>query len=76
MSSQYRFAVVIIGSFIKTGNEEAWWAERNINALTIAKDLWGKRGQNLRQQRVSTQSTKRTQFFQSLLNDLSQADRS
>ena len=25
----------------QTGNEEAWWAERNINALTIAKDLWG-----------------------------------
>ena len=24
----------------QTGNEEAWWAERNINALTIAKDLW------------------------------------
>ena len=25
----------------QAGNEEAWWAERNINALTIAKDLWG-----------------------------------
>jgi DNA recombination protein Rad52 len=25
----------------QVGNEEAWWAERNISALTIAKDLWG-----------------------------------
>ena len=25
----------------QAGNEEAWWAERNINALIIAKDLWG-----------------------------------
>jgi DNA recombination protein Rad52 len=25
----------------QAGNEEAWWTERNINALTIAKDLWG-----------------------------------
>jgi DNA recombination protein Rad52 len=25
----------------QAGNEEAWWAERNINALTVAKDLWG-----------------------------------
>ena len=25
----------------QTGNEEAWWMERNINALTVAKDLWG-----------------------------------
>ena len=25
----------------QAGNEEAWWAERNINALMIAKDLWG-----------------------------------
>ena len=24
----------------QTGNEAAWWAERNINVLTIAKDLW------------------------------------
>jgi Rad52/22 family double-strand break repair protein len=25
----------------QAGNEEAWWAEHNINALTVAKDLWG-----------------------------------
>jgi len=25
----------------QTGNEEAWWADRNISALTIAKELWG-----------------------------------
>ena len=25
----------------QAGNEETWWAEQNINALTIAKDLWG-----------------------------------
>ena len=25
----------------QAGNEEAWWAERNVNVLTIAKDLWG-----------------------------------
>jgi DNA recombination protein Rad52 len=24
----------------QAGNEKAWWAERNINALMIAKDLW------------------------------------
>jgi hypothetical protein len=24
----------------QVGNEEAWWAERNIDALTIAGDLW------------------------------------
>jgi hypothetical protein len=24
----------------QVGNEEAWWTERNIDALTIAKDLW------------------------------------
>ena len=25
----------------QAGNEETWWAERNINALTLARDLWG-----------------------------------
>ena len=25
----------------QTGNEQAWWAQRNINVLTVAKDLWG-----------------------------------
>jgi hypothetical protein len=25
----------------QVGNEETWWVERNINALSIAKDLWG-----------------------------------
>ena len=25
----------------QAGNEEAWWTERNINALTLARDLWG-----------------------------------
>jgi len=24
----------------QVGNEESWWTERNISALTIAKDLW------------------------------------
>jgi Rad52/22 family double-strand break repair protein len=24
----------------QVGNEEAWWAERNIDALTVARDLW------------------------------------
>jgi hypothetical protein len=24
----------------QAGNEEAWWAARNIGALAIAKDLW------------------------------------
>ena len=24
----------------QAGNEEAWWAARNIGALTIARDLW------------------------------------
>jgi DNA recombination protein Rad52 len=24
----------------QAGNEQAWWAQRNINALTIAKELW------------------------------------
>jgi DNA recombination protein Rad52 len=24
----------------QAGNEEAWWSQRNINALMIAKDLW------------------------------------
>jgi len=24
----------------QAGNEEAWWTERNINALTLARDLW------------------------------------
>jgi len=39
MSSQYRSAVGITDSCIKL-NEVAWWKDRQIDALGIAKDLW------------------------------------
>jgi DNA recombination protein Rad52 len=31
----------------QTGNEQAWWAERKLDALEIARSLWEKRKQNL-----------------------------
>jgi hypothetical protein len=45
----------------QVGNEEAWWVQRNINALTIAKDLWGQT-----RPRDKTNPT-----VKSVLNDLS-----
>jgi hypothetical protein len=40
MSSQYRSAVDITGSYIKPVNEVTWWENLRIDALAIAKDLW------------------------------------
>ena len=55
----------------QAGNEEVWWAARNITALAIAKDLWAQT--RPRSTPLVTQLTKRTQLF---LNDLSAANRS
>ena len=60
----------------QAGNEEAWWTERNINALTVAKDLWAQTRPKSVPAKSLTSVDKTNPILQSLLNDLSQADRS
>jgi DNA recombination protein Rad52 len=55
----------------QVGNEEAWWTERNIDALTIAKDLWIQTRPN---SAPSFNSVDKTNPIPVAPNDVSQAD--
>jgi DNA recombination protein Rad52 len=58
----------------QAGNEEVWWAQRNVNALTIAKDLWA---QTRPTSAPSNNLVDKTNpIVPSVSNDLSQTDRS
>ena len=56
----------------QAGNEQAWWVQRNINALTIAKELWA---QTRPKSASSTNPADKTNPIVPVLpNDLSQTD--
>jgi DNA recombination protein Rad52 len=57
----------------QAGNEEAWWTERNVNALSVAKDLWA---QTRPKSAPATNSCDETNpIVPSVRYDLSQKDR-
>src|SRR5262249_10170426 len=58
----------------QAGNEEGWWTERNVNVLSIAKDLWA---QTRPKSAPATNSFDETNpIVPSVRYDLSQKDRS
>ena len=58
----------------QAGNEEHWWAERKINALAIAKDLWTQT--RLKSAMPEDAINKTNPIVSVKPNDLSQTDRS
>jgi DNA recombination protein Rad52 len=57
----------------QVGNEEAWWAERNIDVLMVAKDLWA---QSRATSAPGNAADKTNPILPLDSNDVSQADRS
>ena len=58
----------------QAGNEEAWWTDHNVNALSIAKDLWAQT--RPKSARATNSFDETNPIVPSVHYDLSQKDRS